>query len=205
MTEERSVPEPDDVYGAMSSFIEAMVAAVERGDPCTSGHQRRVSELAQAIATEMGLSPQRVEGIRIAGSVHDIGKIFIPGAVLTKPGRIDELERIIVNDHARVGFDLLKDIKLPWPVADIVHQHHERLDGSGYPRQLRGAEILLEARILAVADVVEAVCSPRPYRAALGLESAIEEISRNKDRLYDSEVVEACLRVFSHGEFRFGE
>jgi len=190
---------------AATGFIRAVVAAVERGDPLTSSHQERVAELAEAIAKEIGLSADRVEGLRVAGQIHDIGKIYIPGEVLHKPGRVDSYERSVINDHPRAGYDLLKNIRLPWPVADIVHQHHERMDGSGYPRHLRGEEIVLEARILAVADVVEAVSSPRPYRAAQGIDSALEEISRHKGTLYDPEVADACLRIFSEGRFRFEE
>jgi HD-GYP domain-containing protein (c-di-GMP phosphodiesterase class II) len=192
-----------ELYRAAASFIKAVVTAVERSDPSTASHQRRVTKLVEAIAKEMRLSGDRIETLRVASQVHDVGKIFIPGEILLKPGKVDKFERAMINDHPRVGFHLLKDVRLPWPIAEIVHQHHERLDGSGYPQQLRGQEIVLEARILAVADVVEAVSSPRPYRPALGVDSALEEISRNKGRLFDPEVVDACLAVFSKGRFGF--
>lgn len=187
------------------TFIEtvnALASTVEMKDPYTAGHQRWVTRLACAIAGEMGLSQERIEGIRMAGLIHDIGKINIPAEILSKPGQLSEIQLNMVKIHPRVGCDILREIKFPWPVAQIVLQHHERWDGSGYPQGLAGEQIILEARIVAVADTVEAMSSHRPYRAAYGLECALEEISAQRGKLYDPEVVDACLRVFARG-FRF--
>ncbi|MBU4388277.1 MAG: HD-GYP domain-containing protein [Proteobacteria bacterium] len=166
-------------------------------------HQKRVSQLACAMAREMSLPEEQIEGIRVAGIIHDIGKISVPMEILSKPGRITESEFDIVKNHAQAGYDILKSIKFPWPIAQIVLQHHERMDGSGYPQGLSGEDILLEARILGLADIVEAMASHRPYRPALGIDKALEEISINKGKLYDAEVVNACLRVFKDKGFRF--
>ena len=182
--------------------VNALASTVEMKDPYTAGHQRWVTRLACAIAKEMDLSEEQIEGIRMAGLIHDIGKINIPAEILTKPGHLSEIQYNMVKIHPQVGCDILREIKFPWPVAEIVLQHHERIDGSGYPQGFSGAEILLEARILAVADVVEAMASHRPYRAAHGIERALDEISRNKGTLYDSDVVDVCLKLFEQG-FRF--
>jgi len=186
------------------TFIEtvnALASTIEMKDPYTAGHQRWATRLACAIAKEMGLSEKRIEGIRMAGLIHDIGKINIPAEILNKPGHLSEIQYNMVKIHPQVGCDILKEIKFPWPVAEIVLQHHERMDGSGYPQGFSGAEIILEARILAVADVVEAMASHRPYRAA-GIERALDEISRNKGTLYDPDVVDVCLKLFEQG-FQF--
>jgi HD-GYP domain-containing protein (c-di-GMP phosphodiesterase class II) len=151
----------------------------------------------------MDLSEEQIEGIRMAGLIHDIGKIMIPAEILNKPGPLTEIQYEMVKMHPRAGYDILKDIKFPWPVADIVLQHHERMDGSGYPREFSGAEILLEAKILAVADVVEAMVSHRPYRAAYGIKEALGEISKNRDILYDPVVVDTCLKLFTDNRFAF--
>jgi putative nucleotidyltransferase with HDIG domain len=151
----------------------------------------------------MGLSTDRIEGLRMSGELHDIGKIQVPAEILSKPGKISEAEYTIIKTHAQVGHDILKTIEFPWPVAKIVLQHHERMDGSGYPQGLKGERILLEARILAVADVIEAMATHRPYRPALSIEEALKEISNNKGKLYDAKVVEACLKVFKEKEFSF--
>ena len=180
-----------------------MALTVEMNDPFTAGHQRRVANLARAIATEMGLSRERVDGMRMAGFIHDLGKLSVPGEILSKPGRLTEIEFNLVKTHPQVGYDILKRVESPWPVAQIVLQHHERIDGSGYPTGLRGDEIMLEARILAVADVVEAMSSHRPYRPALGIDRALEEISRNRGLLYDPSAVDACLKVFTEKGFKF--
>jgi len=166
--------------GVTGSVIQVIVAAVEFRDPYTAGHQKRVSDLGRAIATEMKLPDDHVEGIRIAGVIHDLGKISVPAEILSKPSKLNEMEFNLVKDHPLNGYGILKDVDFDWPIAEIVYQHHERLDGSGYPRGLKGEEILLEARILAVADVVEAMASHRPYRAALGLDAALEEITANR-------------------------
>jgi putative two-component system response regulator len=174
---------------------------LERKDPYTAGHQLRVSRLAGAIAVEMGLEDQTVECVKVSASLHDIGKIYTPSEILSKPGRLSELEFNLIKDHARAGYELLQEIELPWPVADIVLQHHERCDGSGYPKGLQGPEILLEARIIGVADVVEAITAHRPYRSALGLDAAISEIQKFKGRHFDPGVVDACMRVLQEKSF----
>ena len=182
--------------------VNALASTVEMKDPYTAGHQQWVTRLACAIAKEMGFSEEQIEGVRMAGLIHDIGKINIPAEILSKPGHLSEIQYNMVKIHPQVGCDILKEIKFPWPVAEIVLQHHERMDGSGYPQGLSGDEIILEARILAVADTVEAMSSHRTYRAAYGIERALEEISRNRGTLYDSVVVDACLKLFKKG-FRF--
>jgi putative nucleotidyltransferase with HDIG domain len=187
------------------TFIEtvnALASTVEMKDPYTAGHQRWATRLACAIAKELGLSEEQIEGIRMAGLIHDIGKINIPAEILSKPGQLSDIQYNIVKIHAQVGCDILREIKFPWPVAKIVLQHHERWDGSGYPEGLSGEEIILEARILAVADTVEAMSSHRPYRVAHGVERALSEISQNSGTLYDPAVVDACLTLFEKG-FRF--
>ena len=170
--------------------------ASEARDPYTAGHQKRVADLARAIATEMGLSYNTIEGIRMAGAIHDIGKISVPSEILCKPANLTNLEFSLIKNHSQFSYEIIKDVESPWPLADIVHQHHERMDGSGYPQGLEGENILIEARILAVADVVEAMASYRPYRLALGIEAALEEIKKNKGILYDDTVADACLRLF---------
>ncbi len=185
---------------AQHGTLAAVAGMVELRDPYTAGHERRVGLLAGAIAGEMGWPQKRCEELEVVGQVHDIGKISIPAEILTKPSRLSPIEFALIKEHAELGYQLLKDIAFPLPVAEIVRQHHERQDGSGYPRGLKGDEILMEARILAVADVVESMSSHRPYRAAVGLEPALEEIESNRGRLYDPGVADACLRLFrQHG------
>lgn len=184
---------------AMDQTIQAMSFTVEIRDAYTASHQRRVAELATAIAEEMGLSKEQIEGIRLAAAIHDIGKISTPAEILNKAGRLTEIEFSIIKSHPQVGFEILKKIEFPWPIAKIVLQHHERLDGSGYPMGLRKDESMLEARILSVADVVEAMSSHRPYRPALGLEEALKEITQKKGILYDPGVVNSCLKLFQKG------
>jgi len=181
---------------AFRTVIQVMVAAVESRDPYTAGHQNRSADLAGAIATEMGLSKDKIDGIRMAGSIHDIGKLSIPAEILAKPTRLSEIELHLVRQHAQRGYEMLKEVESPWPLAEIVYQHHERMDGSGYPRNLKGEEILIEARILAVADVVESMASHRPYRPGLGLDEALKEIEANRETLYDADTVDACLKLF---------
>jgi HD-GYP domain-containing protein (c-di-GMP phosphodiesterase class II) len=190
---------------AVDATIQVMVSAVEARDPYTAGHQTRSADLARAIATEMGLSQDQTEGIGIAGSIHDIGKLSIPAEILSKPTKLTEIEYSLIKEHARKGFEILKKVESSWPLAEIVYQHHERMDGSGYPRKLKGEEIIVEARILAVADVVEAMASHRPYRPALGLKAALEEIEKNRAILYDASIVDACLSLFREKGFRFEE
>jgi PAS domain S-box-containing protein len=192
----------DSLRKAVGTTIQVMVSAVEARDPYTSGHQLRSTDLARAIATEMGLPQEKIDGIRMAGSIHDIGKLSIPAEILSKPTRLTELEFSLIKEHSQKGYDMLKDVESPWPLAQIVYQHHERMDGSGYPRNLKGNDILMEARILAVSDVVESMASHRPYRPALGIEAALEEIVKNKGILYDEVVVDACLRLFREKGFQ---
>jgi len=187
---------------ALGGTIEAMALTVETRDPYTAGHQRRVSNLARAIATEMGVSEDQIQGIRLAGVIHDIGKISVPGEILSKPGKISKNEFGIIKEHPQVGHNILNTVDFPWPIAQIVLQHHERMDGSGYPDGISGENILLEARILAVADVVEAMASHRPYRASLGIDIALREILKNRSSFYDPKVVDACLRLFNEKGYR---
>jgi PAS domain S-box-containing protein len=187
---------------AMEGTVRAIAYTVETRDPYTAGHQRRVTRLACSIGEEMGLSQDRIEGLRMSGELHDIGKIHVPAEILSKPGQISEAEYNIIKTHPQVGHDILKTIEFPWPVAITVLQHHERMDGSGYPSALKGKDILLEARILAVADVIEAMATHRPYRPALSIEEALKEIAKNKGKLYDPEVAEACLKVFREKKFK---
>jgi PAS domain S-box-containing protein/putative nucleotidyltransferase with HDIG domain len=187
---------------SIAATIQVMVSAVEARDPYTAGHQNRVADLARAIATEMGLPQEKIEGIRMAGSIHDIGKLSIPAEILSKPTKLTNLEFSLIKEHSRTGFEMLKDVESPWPLAQIVYQHHERMDGSGYPGNLKGDEIIVEARIMAVADVVEAMASHRPYRPAIGIDEALEEIEKNKGTLYDDTVAEACLRLFREKGFQ---
>jgi len=189
-----------------SSFhgiVDAVAQAVEIKDPQTAGHQRRVAQLATAIAREMDFSLNRLEGIRVAGLLHDIGKIAIPIEILNKPGELNNLECEFIKAHCQIGFDLLKNIDFPWPVLQAILQHHERLDGSGYPAGLTDQDIILEARILAVADVVEAMISARTYGPAQGINKALEEIHQKMGVLYDPEVVNICLKLFVEKGFSF--
>ena len=205
---------------ALGETFQAMAMALETRDPYTAGHQRKVSDLGRAIAMEMSLSSNTMECIRIAGIIHDIGKIAVPAEILSKPTRLTEIEIFLLQTHAQAGYDILKKIEFPWPIAqiirehpgtgytilkdipfawpiaEIVRQHHERLDGSGYPKRISGDAILPEAKILAVADVVEAIASHRPYRPGFGIDQALKEMTMNRGMLYDSEVVDACIRLF---------
>ncbi|MCF7793157.1 MAG: response regulator [Candidatus Cloacimonetes bacterium] len=187
----------------MEETVNGLVFALEKRDPYTAGHQRRVAILATKIAEEMRLPKDQINGLRIAALVHDIGKIYVPSEILSKPGKLTTAEMNLIKTHPQAGFDILSKIQFPWPVADIVIQHQERLDGNGYPAGLKGDEIILEARIISVADVVEAIASHRPYRAALGLDFAIKEISSNRGVLYDAAVVDACLNVVKDEKFVF--
>jgi len=181
---------------AVGATIQIMVSAVEMRDPYTAGHQLRAADIACAIAKEMGLPQDKIEELRMAGSIHDIGKLSIPSEILSKPTKLTNIEFSLIKEHSHSGYEMLKDVESPWSLAQIVYQHHERMDGSGYPQGLKGDEILMEARIMAVADVVESMASHRPYRAALGIEAALEEIEKNKGVLYDNTVADACLRLF---------
>lgn len=187
------------------SIIDVIVMAVESRDPYTAGHQKRVADLARAIAAELGMPPAQAEGIRIAGVIHDLGKMSIPAEILTTPRKLSDIEYSLVKTHPSTGRDILKDVDFDWPVAEMVHQHHERMDGSGYPRGLKGDEIMPEARILAVADVVEAIASHRPYRPALGIEAALNEVASRRGILYDTPAVDACLKLFRERGYTFDQ
>ncbi|MCX7975165.1 MAG: PAS domain S-box protein [Candidatus Aminicenantes bacterium] len=190
----------EKIENLLNQVVTAFSSAMELRDPYTAGHQRRVAELSLAIAKEMGFTEEKLQGLWVAALLHDIGKgLFVPTEILSKPGSLSSWEMALVKVHPQAGSEILQKIDFPWPVAEIVYQHHERLNGSGYPRGLKGQDILLEAKIIAVADVVEAISSHRPYRPALGIEKALEEIVAQKGRLYDPEIVEACQRIFSRG------
>ena len=192
----------DRFQKAMEGFVQAISLAVEMRDPYTAGHQNRVAELACAIGRQLGLSEDRLYGLRMACVIHDLGKITIPGEILCKPGRLSKPEYEMIKTHVQSGYDILRKIDFPWPLADIVIQHHERMDGSGYPAGLTGEQILLEARILSVADVFETIGSHRPYRPSLGVKKAASELTENSGRLYDPDVVEACLELVDGTDFQ---
>jgi PAS domain S-box-containing protein/putative nucleotidyltransferase with HDIG domain len=193
----------DKLRDTMIATVNTLASTVEMRDPYTAGHQRRVTILACAMAEEMGLTEEQFDGLRLAGLIHDIGKISVPVEILNKPGRLSETEFDIIKNHPQAGYNILQEIELPWPVAQIILQHHERLDGSGYPQGLKNGGIIFEAKILAVADVVEAMASHRPYRPALGIEAALEEITKNQGILYDPEMVDICQRLFTEKGFTF--
>ncbi|MBF0316973.1 MAG: PAS domain S-box protein [Nitrospirae bacterium] len=193
----------DKLRKTIGGIIQTISMTVEVRDPYTAGHQRRVSNIARAIAGEMSLPEETVDGVRMAGVIHDIGKIYVPSDILSKPGKLNDLEFGLIKLHSQIGYDILKTIDFPWPVATMILQHHERMDGSGYPAGLKGGEILLEARIICVADVVEAISCHRPYRAALGIDIALAEISKHRGTLYDADVVDACMRLFLDRGFTF--
>ncbi len=195
----------EKVKTLLDSTLRSMGAMVEARDPYTAGHNRRVAQLSVAIARELGLSDEQIEGIHKAGLGHDIGKIGVPAEILMKPTRLSDAEYLILRTHPRASYDILKEIEFSQPVATIALQHHERINGSGYPLGISGQEILLEARIMAVADVVEAMSSHRPYRPALGIEKALAEINTQRGILYDTQVVNACSNLFTQGRFKFEE
>ncbi|MDP2931770.1 MAG: HD domain-containing protein [Chloroflexota bacterium] len=198
---EKVKQEHSELQKAMEGVIYAVSLVVETRDPYTAGHQRRVAELARGIALEMGFSEWQARGVHIAGLLHDVGKIAVPAEILSKPGKISQYEFGLIKNHSRVGYEILEKIEFPWPVPQAILQHHERLDGSGYPDGLSGDDVIMEARILGVADVVEAMSSHRPYRPALGVDAALGEISRARDILYDPEVADACVRLFQKNGF----
>jgi putative nucleotidyltransferase with HDIG domain len=187
----------------MDSTIKAIAMTVEKRDPYTSGHQMRVAALTRAIAETLELPESQIEGAYMAASLHDIGKIALPAEILTKPIPLTDIEISLIQAHSQAGYDILKGIEFPWSIADIIIQHHERMDGSGYPRGLAGDSILTEARIIGVADVVETMSSHRPYRPSMGIEKALAEISQNSGTLYDADVVAACLKIFNEQKFEF--
>ena len=184
------------LQSSLMQIVSVIRALSETQDPYTAGHERRVGEIAFAIGAELGLDPRQCEGLRIAGYLHDIGKMGAPPSILARPRRLTAAEFAVVKEHAAAGYEILKNADFPWPVATIALQHHERMDGSGYPQGLKGDEIAFEARVVAVADVIESMASHRPYRPALGIEAALEEIENGSGTLYDATVVDACLRLF---------
>ncbi|MBN2398387.1 MAG: response regulator [Deltaproteobacteria bacterium] len=193
----------EKLLDSMEGTIDALATALEMRDPYTAGHQRRVGELAEAIALALNHPGDEVRGIHLAALIHDVGKIYVPAEILSKPVQLTENEFNIIKTHPRIGYDILGRIEFPWPIAEMVYQHHERIDGSGYPRGLKGDEIIFQARILAVADVVEAMTSRRPYRPAIGIETALEEISAGRGTRYDPDAVDVCVRLFREEGFVF--
>jgi response regulator RpfG family c-di-GMP phosphodiesterase len=191
----------DKFQRAMEGIVQAISVAVEMRDPYTAGHQQRVADLACAIAMQLGINDDDIFGLRMACVIHDLGKITVPAGILAKPGRLSPLEYELIKNHVQAGYDILKQIEFPWPLAQIILQHHERLDGSGYPQGLRGDDIMLMSRILAVADVFETIASHRPYRPSLGRQHAVDELQNNSGLLYDEKVVAACLQVLSQERF----
>lgn len=201
--EEEKRESGDRLRRALMQTIQAVGLTIEKRDPYTAGHQQRVAELASAIGRELGFDPERLEGLELGSVIHDIGKIAIPSSFLNKPGRLTTTEFALIKTHSLIGYDIIKDVEFTWPIAKMVRQHHERMDGSGYPDGLKGEEILLESRIICVADVIESMASNRPYRAALGLDAAVEEIAKNSGRLYDPDVATACMKLISENRFAF--
>ena len=193
----------EKLRSSLEATIQAVAWLIEKRDPYTAGHQRRVTKLAEAIGRAMELPENRIEGIRAAAILHDIGKITAPAEILSKPSALGQTEYALIQAHSEIAYEVLQTIDFPWPVAEIVHQHHERMDGSGYPQGLLGDDILLEARIIAVSDVVEAMSSHRPYRPALGIDAALAEIAANRGRLYDAAVVDCCIQLFENQAFGF--
>lgn len=187
----------------MGAIIQAMSMTIEKRDPYTAGHQRRVAKLCRAIATELNFGWDRIQGLRMAAAIHDFGKILIPAGILNKPGPMSEPEMSIIRMHPVTAYDILKGIDFPWPLAEIIYQHHERMDGSGYPRGLKEDQILLEARILAVADVVESMSTFRPYRPTIGIEEALQELREYRGIKYDPRVVDACILLLTQKSFDF--
>ena len=208
---ERLVRESEEKYRELSDkqrrtlrgIIEAMAIVVETRDPYTAGHQQRVSELAGAIAREMESPDDMLEGTIIAAGIHDIGKLGVPSELLSKPARLNEIEFQLIKTHSKIGYDILKNIDFPWPIAEIVYQHHEKINGTGYPRGLTGKDILMESRIITVADVTEAIASHRPYRPQLGIDIALKELTACRGVLYDADVVDTCIKLFNKKDFRF--
>ncbi len=198
-----SIEHYDHIPKLVYQVMDAVLKIFQLKDPYTAAHQKKVALLSNAIAREMNLSEEQIESIYIAAMIHDIGKISVPTEILSKPDAINEAEYTLIKNHPEIAFETLKDIESPWQTTEIILQHHERLDGSGYPLGLAGEDIILEAKILGVADVVEAMSSHRPYRPSLGIDKALEEILKNKGKLYDPKVVDACVIVFNEKKFDF--
>jgi PAS domain S-box-containing protein len=203
--EQERLQNVENMVGAMKATISAVAMTMEKRDPYTAGHQRRVAQLAVAMGRAIGLTEDRIEGLQMTALVHDIGKIMVPTEILSKPTGLSNAEYELIKTHPQIAYDILKDIKFPWPLAQTVLQHHERVDGSGYPYGLKGSDIIPEARLLAVADVVEAMASHRPYRPAVGLKEALNEIRGKRGIIYDSDAVDACIHVFTEEDFTWSE
>ncbi len=193
----------NELQQSLEESIKSIANTVESRDEYTAGHMRRVGQLASAIARELGLSEETIHGIELASTIHDVGKISIPVEILTKPVKLSKVEYQLIQTHVEAGYDIIKNIKFPWPIALIILQHHERMDGSGYPQGLKGDEILLGSRIIALADVIEAMASRRPYRSELGIDAALAEIKQGRGTLYDPAVVDSCVRLFDEKRFSF--
>jgi putative nucleotidyltransferase with HDIG domain len=187
----------------LGGTVKALADTIEMRAPYTAGHQRRVTQLACAIGKEMDFPEVKLEGLMVMGLLHDIGKIVVPAEILSRPGELNEIEFSLIKFHPQAGCKILREIEFPWPVADAVAQHHERIDGSGYPNKLKGSDMLIEAKIIAVADTVEAMSSYRPYRPSLGIDAALAEIIKGRGVLYDEEVVDNCNRIFKEKSFSF--
>ena len=200
---EKSLNQYNQIRKLVYQIMDAVLKVFELKDPYTAAHQKKVALLSSAIAKEMNLSEGQIESIYIAAMIHDIGKISVPSEILSKPDAINEAEYTLIKNHPEIAFETLKDIESPWQTTEIIMQHHERLDGSGYPLGLAGEDIILEAKILGVADVIEAMSSHRPYRPSLGIDQALEEMVKNKGKLYDPKVVDACVSVFNEKKFDF--
>jgi PAS domain S-box-containing protein len=188
---------------SLEESIKSIAYTVESRDEYTAGHMKRVGQLASAIARELGLPEDTIHGIELASSIHDVGKIAIPVEILTKPGKLSKVEFMLVQTHVEAGYDIIKNIQFPWPIARMILEHHERMDGSGYPQGLKGDETLLGSRIIAVSDVIEAMSTHRPYRFVLGIDAALAEIKQHRGTLYDAQVVDACLKLFTEKGFAF--
>ena len=199
LAEEKLQQTIDNLKHVIDASMQVMVSAVETRDPYTYGHQLRSTNMACAIASDMGLDQDKKDGIKMAGGIYEIGNLCVPAEILSKASKLSNIEISLIKEHSQRGYEMLKNVESPWPLAEIVYQHHERMNGSGYPRNLTGDEILMESRILAVSDVVESMSSRRPYRPALGIEVALEEIEKNKGILYDNAVVDTCLKLFREG------
>jgi HD-GYP domain-containing protein (c-di-GMP phosphodiesterase class II) len=195
----------DRMRSALIQTIGAVSLTVEKRDPYTAGHQQRVAELCVAIGRKLDFSVDRLEGLRLGATIHDIGKIYVPAEILNRPGKLSKPEFEIITSHPQVGYDIIKGVTFPWPVKDMILQHHERLDGSGYPNGLKGDAIIIEARILAVADVVEAMSSHRPYRAGLGIDAALVQMRKEAGTKLDAQVVDACELLFREQGFAFSK
>jgi len=192
-----------DLRTSLEQIIQVIADTVDQRDPYTAGHQRRVAELCVRIADKMSLESERIRGLHLAASIHDVGKIGVPAEILAKPGLLTPTQYGLIKEHPQLGYELVKNVLFPWPIAEMIRQHHEHIDGSGYPQGLAGEAILIESRILTVADVVEAISTHRPYRPARGIAFALEEILRGRGTAYDPDVVDACIRVFREDGYVF--